>query len=69
MFRALTRDLDLLRPFGGGCPALARLPQAGPGTRAGPASAPATGPYGRRAGGGYIPDYIVLTMRRNATEP
>ena len=30
---------------------------------------PATGPYGRRAGGGYIPDYIVLTMRRPATEP
>jgi hypothetical protein len=48
---------------------VAGLPQAGPGTRAGPASVPAAGPYGSRAGGGYIPDYIVLTMRRPATEP
>ena len=46
-----------------------QTPLAGPGTHAGPASALATGPHGRRAGGGYIPDYIVLTMRRNATEP
>jgi hypothetical protein len=42
---------------------------SGPGTPAGPASAPSAGPYGRRAGGGYISDYIVLTMRRPATEP
>jgi hypothetical protein len=46
-----------------------QTPQAGPGTHAGPASALASGPHGRRAGGGYIPDYIVLTMRRPATEP
>ena len=46
-----------------------QTPLAGPVTHAGPASALATGPYGRRAGGGYIPDYIVLTMRRPATKP
>jgi hypothetical protein len=46
-----------------------QTPQAGPGTHAGPASAPATGPHGRRAGGGYIPDYIVLTMRCPAIKP
>jgi len=42
---------------------------SGPGHLPGPASAPTAGPYGRRAGGGYIPDYIVLTMRHPATEP
>jgi len=41
---------------------------SGPGHPPGPASAPAAGPYGRRADGGYIPDYIVLTMRRLAAE-
>ncbi len=41
----------------------------GPGHLPGPASARTVGPYGRRAGGGYISDYIVLTMRYRATEP
>ncbi len=46
-----------------------QTPQAGPGTPCRARKRPATGPHGRRAGGGYIPDYIVLTMRRPATEP
>jgi len=48
---------------------VARLRKRARAPHAGPASALATGPYGRRAGGGYIPDYIVLTMRHPATEP
>jgi hypothetical protein len=48
---------------------LGQAPACGPRQLPGPAALCAAGPYGSRAGGGYIPDYIVLTMRPAPAAP